>query len=487
MAADQESMCTCHACLGIRVIIDSALKVLDLYRWMLDSYIIDFFQDNLWDRLPRPWAKILENVALDELGSWILRERRPRHVWPLSLIALRRSIDLLSINREPTARTRFTCKLSQRDPKESVKTCETLITKDKRLDKFENLFKKHVKQKKRYEIEKFSEIVARCSELSNSSCIVDTGAGIGHLARELAYKYQLAVICIEQDKSLSELARKYDEQFMKKFKTHLAGFCGVPPYHLCAKIVDESCTGDGLPAVFRGILRDYFSQQSNDNGFGLIGLHPCGDLAARLLKFYVGQQNAKFISVVGCCYMKLTINEDRTTSALGYPLSKYVERNSSHSLSYAALEVACHAVENYCDKMKSNEYDDLKVHAYRATLEKILVNKGGDVMRRGRVGSVKVNGGMSFQEYCRLATEKLDINRRVNILEINHTEVEGCLAKWRHVAAFEALRFMLAPLVETVILLDRFLFLSDNHFRPVLKAEFNPRLSPRNFVLTSIK
>ncbi|XP_015119248.1 protein RRNAD1 [Diachasma alloeum] len=487
MAARRGRTCTCRVCLGIGAIIDGTFRVLDLYGWMLDSYIVDFFQDDLWGRLPKPWARTLENVSLEELGSWILRERSPRCVWPLSLIALRQLIDQLSINRNPSKRSPFTCSSSQLNPHVlETSACED-IAKDERLTKFQNLFKKHVKEKKRYEIEKFSEIVARCKHLSKCSCIVDTGAGIGHLARELAYKYHLPVICIEQDKSLSELAGKYDEQFMKKFETHLPGFCGVPPYHLCAKIVDESCRGGELPAVIKEILRDYFLQQSNDNGFGLIGLHPCGDLAARLLKFYVGQASAKFISVVGCCYMKLTINEDETENAKGYPLSKYVARNSSHSLSYAALEVACHAVENYCDKIKNNEYEDLKVHGYRATLEKILIDKGGIAMRHGKVGSVRVNNQMSFEEYCRLATEKLDVNRRINISEVNHAEVEKCLTKWRHVVAFEALRFMLAPLVETVILLDRFLFLSDNNLKPVLKAEFDPRLSPRNFVLTSIK
>lgn len=85
-------------------------------------------------------------------------------------------------------------------------------------------------------------------------------------------------------------------------------------------------------------------------------------------------------------------------SALGYPLSKYVATSAGHSLTYAALEVACHAVENYCDKLKENQYDDLKVHGYRATLEKILIDKGGMGMRHGKVGSVKVNSQMSFEE-----------------------------------------------------------------------------------------
>lgn len=52
---------------------------------------------------------------------------------------------------------------------------------------------------------------------------------------------------------------------------------------------------------------------------------------------------------------------------------------------------------------------------------------------------------------------------------------------------FGALRTMLAPLVETVVLLDRFLYLSENDLSPTLKPIFDPRLSPRNFLLYSMK
>lgn len=39
---------------------------------------------------------------------------------------------------------------------------------------------------------------------------------------------------------------------------------------------------------------------------GLVGLHPCGDLATTLLRLYSNCAEAKFICIVGCCYMKLT-------------------------------------------------------------------------------------------------------------------------------------------------------------------------------------
>lgn len=83
---------------------------------------------------------------------------------------------------------------------------------------------------------------------------------------------------------------------------------------------------------------------------------------------------------------------------MGYPLSNYVLNKYGNTLSYAALEVSCHAVENYCDKMKNSQYNDLKVHAFRATLEMILINKYGMSMKHSRVTSVKVKDDMTFSQ-----------------------------------------------------------------------------------------
>jgi len=41
--------------------------------------------------------------------------------------------------------------------------------------------------------------------------------------------------------------------------------------------------------------------------FGIVGLHPCGNLAAILLKLFTNCPAARFISIVGCCYHKMTI------------------------------------------------------------------------------------------------------------------------------------------------------------------------------------
>jgi hypothetical protein len=40
--------------------------------------------------------------------------------------------------------------------------------------------------------------------------------------------------------------------------------------------------------------------------FGMVGLHPCGDLTPILMHLFVQCPDAKFINIVGCCYMKIT-------------------------------------------------------------------------------------------------------------------------------------------------------------------------------------
>ena len=61
------------------------------------------------------------------------------------------------------------------------------------------------------------------------------------------------------------------------------------------------------------------------------------------------------------------------------------------------------------------------------------------------------------------------------------------LQQWKRVLMFGSLRLLLARLVETLVLLDRFLYLSEQNLSPSLKAGFDSRVSPRNILLVSIK
>ena len=75
------------------------------------------------------------------------------------------------------------------------------------LAKYEKLFSKNVKLKKRHEILNFSKVCSEYAERLNVKYIVDFGSGMGHLARTLTYGYGLRVCCIEMQETLIETAR----------------------------------------------------------------------------------------------------------------------------------------------------------------------------------------------------------------------------------------------------------------------------------------
>ncbi|XP_073896673.1 methyltransferase-like protein 25B isoform X19 [Macaca fascicularis] len=60
-------------------------------------------------------------------------------------------------------------------------------------------------------------------------------------------------------------------------------------------------------------------------------------------------------------------------------------------------------------------------------------------------------------------------------------------AQENRVVAFFSLALLLAPLVETLILLDRLLYLQEQGFHAELLPIFSPELSPRNLVLVATK
>lgn len=69
------------------------------------------------------------------------------------------------------------------------------------------LTKKSIKEKKRHEIERMSQLTADIADDLDVKYIIDFGAGLGHLARLLAYGYGLNVCCLEKEVVLTKQAK----------------------------------------------------------------------------------------------------------------------------------------------------------------------------------------------------------------------------------------------------------------------------------------
>lgn len=438
-----------------------SLFIIKQYEYLLNSYVLDFYIDDHWNKLPTSWRDCFENLEPAELGS-ILCHKSHTTVLPLSFLALLINVERLSIQRH---KSEF-----HKDKKltDNASTETDTVQAWNGPSKMNNLFLKHVKLKKRHEIALMADTVAKVSAMADCDITIDVGSGLGHLARMLAYKYNLKMIGIECQEKLTKQARKLDEEFeYTASKYSIDTNIMHRPRHINMQITHDGSLGAVL-------------MEKNAN-FGLVGLHPCGDLGPTLLRHFVNCDEIKSICVVGCCYMKLTCDDLNTS---GYPMSLFANRIKDHTLSYESREIACHAIEIYSRRLQAGDYRDLQVHSYRAALEKILVSKDPQLKHTG-IKSVKHSKGLTFQRYCDLATEMLPV--KITSEDTSSHDIQSNLKRWRQVVIFYTCRLILAPLVETVILLDRLLYLHEHNVICDISPVFDPLLSPRNHILVGRK
>ncbi|KAJ8924545.1 hypothetical protein NQ315_000693 [Exocentrus adspersus] len=314
---------------------------------IIESYVSDYYVENHWNKLPESWQSSLRSASMEQIAE-LLDLKRPvtKGVFPLSLLCLRNIISSIVISRDSIV----------------------VDSHDAHPDQsFLKYFWKNVKLKKRHEIEKMAQICYDAASKTNCFHIVDIGSGLGHLSRMLAYGYGFKVCTFEANPILSSLAREMDIQFENQLESKSIPHKGRFETKHINKIIDS----DMHWTSFLNIVTKAFDENRDYFKFGIVGLHPCGNLGSKLLELYNNCPNAVFINIASCCYMKLTLVEEITA---GFPLSNYCKENGIR-LGYLGCEIACHAIENYVEKLKRQEdYCKLKIHAYRARLEEILVS-----------------------------------------------------------------------------------------------------------------
>lgn len=216
----------------------------------------------------------------------------------------------------------------------------------------------------------------------------------------------------------------------------------------------------------------------------LTGLHACGDLSVALLRHFAHSPQVVAVTSAACCYMKLSTCLEPTDSSLpGYPLSTWVAGLPGHMLSYRAREAACHAVEEYAERL-SRDSECLRIHCYRAVLE-TLIQAADPSKKHLGVQTMKKAHTLSFPEYARLGLTLVGLDSAT--VPVDSESVCTMLCQQHKVVAFFSLVLLLAPLVETLILLDRLLYLREQGFQCALVPLFNPRFSPRNLVLVATR
>ncbi|XP_013910877.1 PREDICTED: protein RRNAD1 [Thamnophis sirtalis] len=387
-------------------------------------------------------------------------------------------------------------------------------------------FRRHLRPKKQHEVRRLAQVLERLSQLTGCPQVVDVGAGQGHLARFLAFGLRLSVTAVEGDARLVTQAARFDRALALELEkeqarrqapdappvqgpSHVVGWVtpdtrwpefvellrsgkvaggGSPwaattcqPREPCepgergAGKGGADCGGGDRPESLEQNPPTHLQGQLPQGPLLLTGLHACGDLSATLLRLFVACPHMVGITSVSCCYMKLSTGKgDRP----GYPLSDWVAALPGHQLSYKAREGACHAMEDYLLRLE-HDSPSLKTHCYRARLE-TLIRAIDPTKKRLGVQAIPKAHQMTFEQYARQGLERVGMSPRGPLEPASP-------AQQRQVVVFFSLAHLLAPLVETLILLDRMIYLQEQGFPCALVPLFDPALSARNLVLVAAK
>ncbi|XP_010562495.1 PREDICTED: protein RRNAD1 [Haliaeetus leucocephalus] len=465
------------------------IRLLTLYRPLLDAYIIDFFTEGLWAQLPPPWQAALATAAPLQLAGLLGGLGGPGAAWPLSLLAFAAATRALAFPRGcPGGSPRPPCQSTRLHP----------------------LLRRHVKPKKQHEIRRLGKLLQRLTQATGCDRVVDVGAGQGHLSRFLAFGLGLSVTAVEGDGRLAGMAERFDQELLRELgKTGVPGNKGLPrchqtapchsppspltprgPRHVAGRLDPSAPWGEFLlppdPPGPGPTTRNPLGGPGGSEGGQRVlvtGLHACGDLSPALLRHFTRSPAVAAVASVACCYMKLSTPPEHPSSSPGYPLSAWVAKLPGHELSYRAREAACHALEEYVGRLRG-ESGCLRTHCYRAVLE-TLIRAANPSKKRPGVQTVKKAHTLSFPQYARLGLPRVGLDPAA--ISLDSEAVEAMLEQQHKVVAFFSLTLLLAPLVETLILLDRLLYLREQGFQCALVPLFDPRFSPRNLVLVAAR
>ncbi|CAD5120496.1 DgyrCDS9062 [Dimorphilus gyrociliatus] len=437
--------------------------LINKFRWLIDIYISDFFTEKLCERVNKSWWATLTSLKSEELlsllsdGQW-----KSSKVWPLGLLAYRRAIHSLSLKRYIPESVKF---------------------KDGQYLNLNQIFRKHVKPKKQHEIHSAAKLINDISQNVGSNSLIDFGGGQGHLSRLLSYQYGLNAITID---ACSDHQVK-NEIFDREIERVLRNDVNVQRCHVIETIQTDTIPNQFIDKINQTtinqkdknhqLLKNLDQNEQLDKKFTFITLHGCGNLIPTILRLYSNCTSAVGLVNVSCCYMKM----DELTS---FPLSSFLRSKSDSNLSWEAKELACHFIDSYMEKLMEN-HPNLKSHCYRAAMQEVLKEKDETFCNSTIKLKVKNIYEMNFTTYAEKVLEKLKFSP--GLTEYQEERSKERLLKWFDVVVLYVLRLAIAPVIESVILLDRLLFLKEQGFKSYIQPIFDPSVSPRNFALISEK
>ncbi|XP_078305774.1 putative methyltransferase-like protein 25 isoform X3 [Panthera onca] len=220
----------------------------------------------------------------------------------------------------------------------------------------------------------------------------------------------------------------------------------------------------------------------------MVGLHTCGDLAPNTLRIFTSQPEIKGVCSVGCCYHLLSeefenLHEESTQDKWGFPMCHYLKEERWCCGRNARMS-ACLALE----RVAVGQGLPTESLFYRAVLQDIIKECYGITKCDRHVGKI-YSKSSSFLDYARKSLKKLGLDESKLPEKVIMDYYEKYKPRMNELEAFNMLKVVLAPCIETLILLDRLCYLKEqeNIAWSALVKLFDPVKSPRCYAIIALK
>ncbi|CAI0440727.1 unnamed protein product [Linum tenue] len=498
--------------------IKAIIEFIQPYNFLITAQVVNFFTDRLWEALDKEWVDCLRNEPVQHLlliPSGVVQDH-----WPASLKQFILTLRSLAFPREQV-------NLQKLFPKLNMTSLSSVLSQG-------------MNKKKRHEIEVLSAIVSSITNEVGAEVIVDVGAGQGYLAQVLSFQYHHHVVAIDACSHHGKVTESRAERIRKHYAAQMRklgsgnGTISTPRTITCRVLSTDmlKSLADIVPPADDVKGAQLINQDTEGKAsLVLAGLHACGDLSVTMLKTFSECKDAKAIISIACCYNLLS--EECFNSAgsqTGFPVSNGV-RATRISLGKSSRDLACQSAERWSCLDKDAGLQNFDLHAFRAVFQKVLfkyypgiitsrpsVGRQGKALRRKQQRGVPyslenaedddynsalninansdggacdlVNEGLAAPDKCTLF-EKFSVSglSRLGLeplQEIDFHEIWSESQPYAElIGPYWSLRAAMGPVLETLLLLDRLLFLQeqDGLLDVAMFPIFDPALSPRNLAI----
>ncbi|XP_045774167.1 probable methyltransferase-like protein 25 isoform X2 [Maniola jurtina] len=467
--------------------LDKTITFLTPHLPLANCHMVEFFTDNHWDKLlPQKLREYLDNCDLNQTVEQFWRCAGGNYTdnSELSKWMQQTRGHCLTVNSEYC--------LSAAELQECIKRWGGQVETEVRISEFMNT-------KKSYEVQTMSALVASLSTACGATHCAEAGGGRGHLLVALSLAYHLPSLTIDCDEKTIAQAQKKVKIIQKQ-------------WHAIAKRVrdgtEERISG-GIDAELHRfatsfitndtdllhIVREKFPEHSHDDiKLLLTGLHTCGNLGPTSLRLFSRSPQTSAVFTVPCCYHLLSEEVDEQMFDVfqrdygenqwreGFPMA---QRLKGYNLGRNARMLAAQSI----DRVVHHKQPPDKSLLYRALLQVIIKKYLPNLpVTEGKLKGIATKC-QDFNDYFKMADSLLKLDLYDSLPGTYLTDIHKSIDdQWKKIVLFYFVRLCLAQVIESVILLDRLLFLFENGFEKCYLVKlFDPVLSPRCHSIVAVR